>query len=332
VGRRFVDMRTIERRMDGKDFYRNRETQRREQEMADRALTVVTPGVPTVTPEELALIRNTIAKDATPEELKLFLYDNARQGVHPLDKLIHFTKRNNKYTPITSIDFMRIRAMDSGECLGNDEATFTGTPGTASFEARVTVYRHVQGQRAPFSATARWSEYKPDHDFMWKKMPHVMLGKCAEALALRKGFPKQLSGLYVKEEMQQAENEPAPLTHSLTASPGPAAGGVPDGGAEAGAAAASANLNDAIPPSWKPFVTRDHIVGVIDQVAPGKRSGAMYVRLKESGEVAGTEHPDHIAQALAFQASGEPVVIVTEPHKKLTNEIISITAAADVPL
>ena len=171
-----------------------------------------TTSVPTVTPEQLELVRKTVAVGATADELKLYLYDCARQGVHPLDKLIHFTKRSGKYTPITSIDFMRIRAAETGEYAGSDDAVFGGTDGVPSF-ATVTVWRLVQGTRCSFAATARMSEYKPDaNDFMWKKMPHTMLAKCAEALALRKGFPKQLAGLYAKEEMDQAQPsaQPAP--------------------------------------------------------------------------------------------------------------------------
>lgn len=165
--------------------------------------------VPAVTADQVALIKTTIAKDATDTELQLFFYDCQRQGVHPLDRLIHFTKRGGKYTPITSIDFMRQRAAQTGECGGIDDAVFAGDPKSPSFAATVTVYRFTQGQRCAFTATARWSEYKPDaNDFMWQKMPHVMLGKVAEALALRKGFP-QLAGLYATEELDQADGPPS---------------------------------------------------------------------------------------------------------------------------
>lgn len=179
--------------------------------LAERPVEGVT--APVVTTDQLELVKKTIAPDATADELKLYLYDCARQGVHPLDRLIHFTKRNGKYTPITSIDFMRIRAADTGEYAGSDDAVFephwtdiaAGKRAEYPAAATITVWRLVQGQRCSFTATARWGEYKPEkNDFMWRKMPHTMLAKCAEALALRKGFPKQLAGLYAKEEMDQA--------------------------------------------------------------------------------------------------------------------------------
>ena len=172
------------------------------------ALTEAPPAAPTVTPEQLALITSTIAKDATPLELELFFYDCARRGVHPLDKLIHFTKRGGKYTPVTSIDFMRSRAAMTGDYAGSDDAIFAGVAKSAEFAATVTVYRFGHEQKCAFSATVRWPEYRPlDHDFMWQKMPFTMLGKCAEALALRKGFPQELSGLYEAAELDQASTE-----------------------------------------------------------------------------------------------------------------------------
>ncbi len=213
---------------------------------------------PVVTSDQYDLIRRTVAKDATPDELQLYLYDCQRQGVHPLDKLLHFTKRGGKYTPVTSIDLMRSRAADTGEHAGTDEPFYDGEPGSATFQASVTVYRFVQGERCRWSATARWSEYFPGdaQGHMWRKMPHLMLGKCAEALALRKAFPRQLAGVYTREEMDQADapvpvpSKIAPPTASYAASAPhdetgsqacPTCGGVlyrlkypPRGGGEAG--------------------------------------------------------------------------------------------------
>ena len=69
------------------------------------------------------------------------------------------------------------------------------------------MWRLVQGQRVAFTRSARWEEYCPPtgQDHMWRRMPHVMLGKCAEAQALRAGFPRQLHGSYVAEEMDAGE-------------------------------------------------------------------------------------------------------------------------------
>jgi hypothetical protein len=48
-------------------------------------------------------------------------------------------------------------------------------------------------------------------------MPSVMIGKCAEAQALRAGFPADLSGVYSSDEMEQAVE---PVT--VTSTPAPA--------------------------------------------------------------------------------------------------------------
>ncbi len=164
-----------------------------------------------VTEEQKELVKRTVAPDATEQELQLYFYDCSRRGVHPLDKLLHFTKRKGKYTPITSIDLFRMRADATGVHIGTDEPIYHGQPGTHDFAAMVRVHKLVAGQKATFTGTARWSEYYPgdgDIGFMWRKMKHLMLGKCAEALALRKAFPAQLHGLYVQEEMDQAEAKP----------------------------------------------------------------------------------------------------------------------------
>jgi phage recombination protein Bet len=184
--------------------------------MTESNIVAIAPlGAPIVTTEQLDLVRRTIAPGATPDELRLFVYDCTRRGVHPLDRLIHFTKRGGRYTPITGIDYLRSRAGDTGAHAGTTDAEFgpIDEHGYPEF-ARVTVYRIVNGDKASFTATARWKEYYPGtgtEGFMWRKMPHTMLAKVAESLALRKGFPAELAGLYERSEMDQAKLEEAEI-------------------------------------------------------------------------------------------------------------------------
>jgi phage recombination protein Bet len=161
---------------------------------------------------KIDLIRRTVAAGATNDELDLFFHQARRAGLDPLAKQIYFVKRKGKGVIQVGIDGLRLIADRTGLYAGNDDAEFLGTTdGGYPSKARVTVYKMVMGQRCPFTATARWDEYYPgdDQGFQWRKMPHAMLAKCAEALALRKAFPADMSGLYVHEEMEQADL-PAP--------------------------------------------------------------------------------------------------------------------------
>lgn len=168
---------------------------------------------PAWSPEQIALVKRTICKDATDDELKLFMHVCERTGLDPFARQIYATKRQNYKTGEsqmvvqTSIDGFRLAASRSNAYAGSDDPVLDDEK--KPNKATVTVYKMVQGQRCAFTASARWGEYYPGPKlgFMWDKMPCVMLGKVAEALALRKAFPADLSGVYAKEEMDQAENE-----------------------------------------------------------------------------------------------------------------------------
>lgn len=155
--------------------------------------------------QQLELIRATVAKGASNDELKLFLIIANRAGLDPFTKQIHFVKRGQRATIQTGIDGYRAIAERSGSLAGIDDPIYDTETEDHPGKATVTIHRMVNGMRVPFSASARWNEYVPPagQDFMWKKMPYFMLGKVAEALALRKAFPNDLSGLYIHEEMQR---------------------------------------------------------------------------------------------------------------------------------
>lgn len=165
-------------------------------------------------PEQVDILRKTLFKGFNDDEMKFSLAVCNRTGLDPFVRQIHFTKRKNRKTGeetiviTTGIDGFRLTANRSHAYAGSDEPIFKSKDGKP-IEATATVYKMVQGQRCPFSACARWIEFYPgegNDGFMWRKMPFVMLGKCAEAQALRKAFPAELSNIYSHEEMQQANS------------------------------------------------------------------------------------------------------------------------------
>lgn len=158
------------------------------------------------TPEQIALVKKQIAPNASPDELQLFLYQCQRTGLDALSRQIYCIHRGSKMTIQTSIDGFRVIAERSGSYAGQDEPIFEEGANGTPIKCTVKVNRFApNGQKyCAGVGVAYWAEYAQNTP-LWGKMKHTMLAKCAEALALRKAFPQDLSGLYTAEEMQQAD-------------------------------------------------------------------------------------------------------------------------------
>jgi phage recombination protein Bet len=165
---------------------------------------------------QIDLIKSQIAPKATDDELKLFLYQCQRTGLDPLTRQVYAIHRWNSQqgrevmTIQTSIDGLRLIAERSGEYAGQDEPLFIEEDGKV-VAAKVTVHRFKGETRYPAATgVAYMTEYIPIDKSgqpmgLWKKMPRIMISKVAEALALRKAFPQDLSGIYAEEEMHQQD-------------------------------------------------------------------------------------------------------------------------------
>jgi phage recombination protein Bet len=165
-------------------------------------------------PAEIALISRSVAIGAPLQELAVFLHSCRALGLDPLLKQAYWIRRGNppKGALQVGIDGFRAIAERSGtyagaeaiEYRGATEWKYKGQDVMVPELARATIWKVVAGHKSAFVGEAYWSEFVPTAEkdaFMWASKPRLMLGKCAEAQALRRAFPAQLGSLDYSDEI-----------------------------------------------------------------------------------------------------------------------------------
>lgn len=161
----------------------------------------------------LTLLKKTLVpSDITDTEFALFVEVCKRRNLDPFARQIYAVKRGGKLVIQTSIDGYRLIAERSGKYLGQSAPEWCGKEGQWKdvwtgpgnpFACRIGVFK--AGHAVPTIAIGYWDTYASVGPF-WSKSGPSQLAKCSEALALRKAFPEDLSGIYTAEEMEQADN------------------------------------------------------------------------------------------------------------------------------
>lgn len=199
-------------------------------------LSVIQPSAPTLWTEDreaVELVKRTVADGLNDTEFRFFLAVCKRTGLDPLAKQIYAIQRYAwdprlgqtvpKLTIQTGIDGFRLIAERTGRYQGqlgplwcgmdgvwHDHWLGDGPPAACKIAVMRVDFAEPLWAVAHFREYAQWFKNKKTGQMeladMWARMPANQIAKVAEALALRRAFPQELSGLYAREEMEQADS------------------------------------------------------------------------------------------------------------------------------
>lgn len=194
--------------------------------------------------DQIRTIKRTVASDANDLEFDLFMEACRSYGLDPFRKQIFsviYSKDNaqkRKQSIIVSRDGCRVLAQRCGDyrpastptVFEYDDSLKGPTNPKGIVTATVTLHKQDSaGNWYPVVGQADWDEFAPvkeewaydeavgrrkptgsltlDASGQWAKMPKVMIAKCAEAQALRAGWPDQFGGVHQEEEMHRFETD-----------------------------------------------------------------------------------------------------------------------------
>lgn len=173
-----------------------------------------------------------VSNDVTQADLAIFLTQSKRTGLDPFSRQIYMIGRKQKtpngyetkQTIQVGIDGLRAIAhrvaQQCHEVFSMSDTLWADKNGVwhdvwLSPEPPAAAKVSVKRGGGVFSAVAIFKEYAPIYNGklsgMWATKPALMIAKCAEALALRKAFPSDMSGIYTDDEMEKAEDISTPI-------------------------------------------------------------------------------------------------------------------------
>lgn len=166
-------------------------------------------------------VRNLICQNADQKEVSLFLQLCKSQRLNPFVKDAYLVKYgSNTAQMITNYQVFNRRAcrndnyagiengvvvLRNGEIVHKDGSAVYKAAGETLLGGWAKVY--FKDNRKPAYAEVALDDYSTGKS-NWQKMPGVMIEKCAKAAAWRLAFPDDFQGMYVSEEMQQAQPQP----------------------------------------------------------------------------------------------------------------------------